>query len=200
MVMYDFEWYLNVYFIAKLLVIYPYSPESVIAESVVCHSVYYVYASLCQIQSHTYIYVCILTYIYMYICVHMFILIVPTPDIQISVFGYETLGNETLRNVTIGDPLTLDCTVTAVRGISSSVDIIIGWSTRSRILRRVNNVMGVVKDDSMIYTDSLEIPSLSAIDNGKDYLCTVLFNSSQVLAFNIDIFTLIFPGEYTYHI
>ena len=116
----------------------------------------------------------------------------PIPFLQISIFGNETLGNETLRNVTIGDPLTLDCTVTAVRGISSSVDII--WTTGGRVVRRVGNITADIENDSAIYTDSFEISSLSAIDNGREYQCTVVINATQPVNNSAKV-TLYFPGE-----
>ena len=110
--------------------------------------------------------------------------------------GYETLGNETLQNVTIGDPLTLVCTVTAVRlkDITNSFDVIITWISSGEILREANNVVGDVRGDSVVYTDSLTISSLSVTDNGMDFLCLVTINASQV-TFNADVFTLIFPSK-----
>ena len=123
-------------------------------------------------------------------CIH----IVPIPLVQITVFGYETLQNGTLTNLTISDPLTLDCTVTAVRGISSSVDII--WTTEGRVVRRADNITAdTTKDGIAIYTDSYEISSLSAIDNGREYQCTVVIKASQPV-YSSDKITLIFPGEY----
>jgi len=99
-----------------------------------------------------------------------------------------------VRNLTIGDPLTLYCTVTAVRGISSSVDII--WTTGGRVVRRLNNIMANIEyDDSTIYTDSFEISSLSTIDNGKEYQCTVVINANPPV-YSSDQITLIFDGEY----
>ena len=120
---------------------------------------------------------------------------VPIPLVQITIFDNKTIGNETYgsRNLTIGDPLTLDCTVTAVRGISSSVDII--WTTGGRVVRRVDNITADIENDSAIYTDSFEISSLSAIDNGREYQCTVVINATQPVN-NSDQFTLIFPGMY----
>ena len=119
---------------------------------------------------------------------------VPNPFVQMTIFDNETLGNETIRNLTIGDPLTLDCTVTAVRGISSSVDII--WTTGGRVVRRVEDITADIENDSAIYTDSFEISSLSAIDNGREYQCTVVINASQPI-YSSDQFTLIFTGKYT---
>ena len=129
--------------------------------------------------------------------------VVPTPLVQITMFNNatfelnmldnETLENETLSNLTIGDPLTLDCTVTAVRGISSSVNII--WTTGGRVVRSVNDTMADqdMENDSAIYTDSFEISSLSAIDNGRVYQCTVVINASPQV-FSSDQITLNFDG------
>ena len=125
--------------------------------------------------------------------------IVPTPFVQITIFDNETfyydndtLGNDTFGNLTIGDPLTLDCTVTAVRGISSSVDII--WTTGGRVVRRVYNITADIENDYAIYTDSFEISSLSAIDNGREYQCTVVINAYQPV-YSSDYVTLMFSGE-----
>ena len=122
----------------------------------------------------------------------MYSFVVPVPLVQITIFDN---GNGTMENLTVGDPLTLDCTVTAVRGISSSVDII--WTTGGRVVRRVDNITADVKDDNAIYSDSFEISSLSAIDNGREYQCTVVINASQPVN-GSDQITLIFPGEFTY--
>ena len=161
---------------------------------------------MCGIQySCTYVifeYTVTFNFIYTYV--------VPTPDVQITIsenetfvdsdafeqsgnetLGNETLGNETLRNLTIGDPLTLDCTVTAVRGISSSVDII--WATGGVEIRR-EDIMANIENDSAIYTDSLEISSLSAIDNGREYRCTVMINATRPV-YRSDYFTLILNSE-----
>ena len=126
--------------------------------------------------------------------------VVPTPFVQITTFEDETfyfdndtLGNDTFGNLTIGDPLTLDCTVTAVRGISSSVDII--WTTGGRVVRRVYNITADIENDYAIYTDSFEISSLSAIDNGREYHCTVVINADQPV-YSSDHITLIFDGKY----
>ena len=107
----------------------------------------------------------------------------------------DTLENETLRDpLAIGDPLTLDCTVTAVRGISSSVDII--WTTGGRVVRRVNDVIADAENDSVTYTDSFEISSLSAIDNGRVYQCTVVINASPQAVVATSQFILNFPGKH----
>ena len=107
-----------------------------------------------------------------------------------------TFDNETLENLAVGDMLTLNCIVTAIRGISSSVDII--WTTEDIELRRVDDIMATIENDSAIYTDSFEISSLSAIDNGREYQCTVMINATQPVN-SSDQFTLIFPCEFNLH-
>ena len=119
--------------------------------------------------------------------------IVPTPFVLLTLFDNDILGNETFGNLTIGDPLTLDCTVTAVRGISSSVDII--WTTGGRVVRRVDNITADIENASAIYTDSFEISSLSANDNGREYQCTVVINASQSINVS-DVITLSVAGEF----
>ena len=120
------------------------------------------------------------------------------PFVQIAIanktLDNETLGNNTYGNLIIGDPLTLDCIVTTVRGISSSVDII--WTAGGRVVRRVYNITADIENDHAIYTDSFEISSLSAIDNGREYQCTVVINAIQPVN-NSDQITLMFPGEYS---
>ena len=147
------------------------------------------------------VHVCVSVHACTCIC---FCFIVPTPFVQITIFDNEalyfdneTLGNYTVGNLTIGDPLTLDCTVTAVRGISSSVDII--WTTGGRVVRRVDNITADIENDYAIYTDSFEISSLSAIDNGREYQCTVVINANLPVN-SSDQLTLIFPGEHTYDV
>ena len=142
---------------------------------------------------------------FMLMLIIMYILfIVPYPYVQITTSENETLldygasasgqsGDGAIGNLTIGDPLTLDCTVTAVRGISSSVDIV--WSTRGREVRRVDNITADIENDSAIYTDSFEISSLSAIDNGREYQCAVVINANQPI-YSSDQITMIFPGEH----
>ena len=122
-------------------------------------------------------------------------IIVPIPSLQITLPDNEIIGNKTLENITIGDPLTLHCIVTAVRGISSSVDII--WTTEGRVVRRVDNITPDIKNDTAIYTDSFKLLPSSAIDNGE-YQCIVVINASQTII-NRDQVTVIIPnGEYSY--
>ena len=156
----------------------------------------------------TYVYLvfsCWVTLNIVFLCI--FLCIVPTPRVQITITDYQTFvdyetsgdassgesEDKIFANVTIGDPLTLDCTVTTNRRISSSVDII--WTTGGRVVRRVDNITADIVNDSAIYTDSFEISSLSAIDNGREYQCTVVTNVTRPIH-NSDQITLNFLGKY----
>ena len=142
---------------------------------------------------------------YLYVYRISFTVPIPLVYVNISDNNYEISGDDSsgddfsgqdgniTGNLTIGDPLILDCTVIAVRGISSSVDII--WTTEGSVVKRVDNITADIENDNAIYTDSFEISSLSAIDNRRIYQCTVVINANQAV-YNSNQITLIFPGEY----
>ena len=90
----------------------------------------------------------------------------PTPIILVT----------TLDDQVLGDPLSLDCTVTTVIGISSAVDIT--WSVGDKIVRRVNSISASISNNSAVYADTLALPELTALDNGRTYQCTVQINKN----------------------
>ena len=120
---------------------------------------------------------------------------VPYPSVQITASNNKTVGNDTLGNLTVGDPLTLNCTVTTVRGISSSVNIM--WYTGGSVVRRVDNLtVAYTVNYSAIYTDLFEISSLTVIDNGREYQCRVVIIASQRQVYASGQITLNFNGEH----
>ena len=114
----------------------------------------------------------------MYYCI-----IVPTPNVDVTIQS----------NQTAGQPLTLYCTVTAVRGITSRVDIM--WIVDDSEPITVN-VSSKLDDMWKIYMDSYTINQLSETDNGKVYQCKVLINSNPSVMAN-DTFTLNVTGKQT---
>ena len=74
-----------------------------------------------------------------------------------------------------GEPLTLTCDVTTVRGITSGLTIT--WSTSlGGEVRRVDNVTGNVVGSSVFYRDQLNISSVP----GEDlYSCRAFINSTS---------------------
>ena len=86
-----------------------------------------------------------------------------------------TNGITTANIPTIYQPLTLQCTATIVRDITSTVDII--WTTEDTQVRRVNNVTASSNINyTSVYNDSIIIPSLNISDIGDVYQCEVLVN------------------------
>ena len=89
---------------------------------------------------------------------------------------------------TVGQSLTLQCEVTTVRGITSSVDIV--WRSGGAVLRRMNGV----SSSTLVYTDSYAITQLSTTDEGRMIHCKVVINvSPSVMA--SDSITLDVTGE-----
>ena len=92
----------------------------------------------------------------------------------------------------VNELLTLQCEVTTVRGITSSVDIV--WSSGDMELERINNVSPTTMDNSLVYTDSYTISQLSTTDDGRVIQCEVVINlSPSVMA--TDSITLDVTGE-----
>ena len=94
--------------------------------------------------------------------------VVPVPNI--SVIAEDT------QNQIVGQPLTLQCNVTTVRGINSNVDIV--WSVDDNEVDRVNNSLpSIMTTDSMIYSESYTIMMLSTDDEGIAYHCNVVISA-----------------------
>ena len=91
--------------------------------------------------------------------------LVPTPTVSVTAPNIQTVGQS----------LTLQCEVTTVRGITSRVDIV--WSNGGTELERMN-VSSTMMDDSLVYTDSYTISSLSTTDEGGVIQCEVIINAS----------------------
>ena len=94
--------------------------------------------------------------------------IVPTPDTV----------NVTAPNIQIvGQSLTLECSVTTVRGITSRVDIV--WKTGALEIETVEDINSTVLNyNSELYQTSLLIPQLSTTDDGRVYQCEVVIDTS----------------------
>ena len=100
----------------------------------------------------------------------------------------------------VGQSLTLQCEVTTVRGITSSVDIV--WRDGSTVLRRMDGVSLTTMDSSLVYTDSYTISQLSEANDGNMIQCEVVINTSPSVM-DTDSITLDVTGEcaislYTY--
>ena len=100
-----------------------------------------------------------------FVCV--FISTVPTPSVTVTA----------LNTQTVGQPLTLTCNAVTVRGITSRVDVI--WSRDGMVIRSTQGgnaslALGRTAD----YTDTYTISQLNTTDDGREYQCEVVINTS----------------------
>ena len=91
---------------------------------------------------------------------------VPTPSVTVTA----------LNTQIVGQSLTLECSVTAVRGITSRVDII--QRRGNMMLTRTNNTSPTVMTCSLIYINTYDISLLSTDDDGREYQCEVVIDTS----------------------
>ena len=93
-------------------------------------------------------------------------ILVPTPNATVTA----------LNTQIVGQSLILQCEVATVRGITNRVDIV--WSSNDIVLRRINDTMATIMDNSLVYADSYNISQLSTIDDGRVIQCEVVINAS----------------------
>ena len=87
---------------------------------------------------------------------------VPVPSVTVSI----------LNNQTVGQSLTIECSVTTARGITSRVDI--AWSSNGSELNIDKGVnINSSINDSVLFTDTYIIPQLSTADEDREYLCEI---------------------------
>ena len=88
---------------------------------------------------------------------------VPAPSMEIIA----------LNNQTVGQSLTLESTITTVRGITSRVDIV--WSSNGVELRRINNTnTSLTINGSELYIDTFNVTLLSTSDDGRVFQCEMI--------------------------
>ena len=120
---------------------------------------------------------------------YIFYALVPTPSVIVSTLKYQPVGQS----------LKLNCKITAVRGITSRVDIV--WSSDGLELQSAKEVnISSMTNYSVLYTDSYSILQLSTADEDKTYECTVLVISTlPVMATNNITLNVTGKHEHAYH-
>ena len=92
---------------------------------------------------------------------------VPTPSVTVTAPNTQIVGQS----------LTLECSVTVVRGITSRVDII--WSRDGTEVERMEGIgVSSTTANMVMYTDTYTISQLNTTDNHTAYQCEVMINSS----------------------
>ena len=77
----------------------------------------------------------------------------------------------------VGQSLTLECSATIVRGITSRVDIV--WRSDGSNLDRIKHVnISLVRGNAAIYSAFYTLPLLRITDDGRVYQCEVVINTS----------------------
>ena len=103
----------------------------------------------------------------MYVSYHYYFATVPVPN-QVSVTA--------ITSQTVGHPLTLICSVTTVRGITSRVNTV--WSSNGVDFRPIEANVSSITNDSVEYTAYYTIVQLNETDDSRVYQCKVEINGS----------------------
>ena len=94
----------------------------------------------------------------------------PVPSVTVNI----------LNNQTVGQSLTLECSITTVRGITSRVDVV--WSSNGIELNTIKGVnISSLINDSLLLTDTYIIPQLSTADENKEYLCEISLDTEPLV-------------------
>ena len=161
-----------------------------------------VFCSRISLFSSYAIYVCFVltmmhsTYIASYVCIAYTIYItfftfflVPVPSIDIIA----------LNNQTVGQSLTLESTITTVRGITSRVDIV--WSSNGVELKRFTNAnTSLTINDSELYKDTFNIPLLSTSDDGRVFQCEMIIMTTPSTIVATNNITLDVTGKFKFYL
>ena len=110
--------------------------------------------------------------------------LVPVPSVTINAPS----------NQTVGQSLTLESSITTVRGITSRVDIV--WSSNGEELRRIMGATpNSTNDNSEVYEVTYDIPLLSTSDDGRVIECEIIIMTTPSIVATNNI-TLDVTGKY----
>ena len=118
----------------------------------------------------------------------LYFIVVPTPNVSINAMIYDAM--------IVGQPLVLECVVTAVRGINSQVNMLWSNINSNEELRKTNVTASVIMFGSVVYRDYLNISQLTTENNDVTYECKIMIN--DVVASNR--FTLYVTGKHLSYI
>jgi len=87
----------------------------------------------------------------------------------------------------VGQPLTLTCNATIVRGITSRVDIV--WSRDTNITKTTENIAPTAIKNLRRYIDTYTISTLRIDDDDREFECGLVIHASSQIR-GSDITTL----------
>ena len=103
----------------------------------------------------------------------IYVCAVPIPNVNVSINEAQIVGQS----------LTLECSVTTVRGITSRVDIVLSRDgLQVEMIERANITM--LNKNFAVYEVFYTIPLLSTTDDGRVYKCEVVINTSPPVTAN----------------
>ena len=124
---------------------------------------------------------------YSTLCIYyefLLVSLVPAPSIEITA----------LNDQKVGQSLTLESSITTVRGITSRVDIV--WRSNGVELKRINNTnISRTVNDSELYEDTFNIPLLSTNDDGRIFQCEIIIMKTPSIIATIKKITLNVTGK-----
>ena len=98
------------------------------------------------------------------------------------------------NNQTVSQPLTLQCNISTVRGITSRMDIV--WRSNGIELKRIKEaVANSTHDDTEFYADIYGIPLLSTTDEYRVIQCEMVIMTTPSIVVADDV-TLDINGKY----
>ena len=95
---------------------------------------------------------------------------VPPPSVMLKILGTQTVGQS----------LSMECTITTVKGLSSSIDVtwrIDGVETKEMLRASISSSTS----SSIIYRDLYNISLLTTAEEGRIYQCEGVINTSSSL-------------------
>ena len=94
----------------------------------------------------------------------------------------------------MGQSLTLESTITTVKGITSRVDIV--WRSNVELKRITNANTSLTINDSELYKDTLNIPLLSTNDDDRVFQCEMIIMTTPSIIVTTNNITLDVTGKY----
>ena len=76
----------------------------------------------------------------------------------------------------VNQTVSLECVVTAVRGITSRVEIV--WSSDGQLLQRMNVTGNMLDNSDVLYADIYRTPRVNTTDDDKVIQCQVVINTT----------------------
>ena len=127
-------------------------------------------------------------YALLYNVLFLYAILVLTPSVMVKITSN--------MDQNVGRNLTLQCTVTTVRGITSGVDVV--WHRDGTEVQRMDNVTLELNrmSTSLVYRDTYTIPLLTTSDEGSIFQCEVMIISSPPVMASSSLSRLRVKGMY----